>query len=197
MDASEPLSQVLAEARACTLCASVLPLGPNPIVRLSPKLRVLLISQAPGAIAHRKSIPYLDPSGVRLRDWLGVDEERFYESGEFGILPMGFCYPGKALGGDSPPRPECAPTWHAALLSAAPKPKLTVLIGAFAQAAYAGVPRGQSLTKTVRAYEAQLAHGRIALPHPSPRNGIWLRKNPWFEAEVLPVLRGVVGAALE
>ncbi len=161
-------------------------------MRLSPKLRILLISQAPGAIAHRKSIPYLDPSGRRLREWLGVDEARFYESGEFGILPMGFCYPGKAKGGDLPPRPECAPEWHARLLRHAPKPVVTVLIGGYAQAAYLGDRREKTLTDTVRNFEAYLPT-YLPLPHPSPRNNIWLAKNPWFGAEVLPVLRGLVG----
>ena len=193
--AAEPLAQVLAQARACTLCAPVLPLGPNPIVRLSSALRILLVSQAPGAIAHRKSIPYLDPSGTRLRDWLGVDEATFYESGEFGILPMGFCYPGRAGGGDAPPRPECAPTWHRRLLAAAPVPRLTVLIGAYAQAGYLGERRAHTLTDTVRAMSQHLARGVAPLPHPSPRNNVWLARNGWFEAEALPLFRAAVAAA--
>ena len=191
----ESLATALAAAHACRLCEPYLPLGPNPIVRLSPKLKVLLVSQAPGAIAHRKSVPYLDPSGRRLREWLGVDEAAFYESGVFGILPMGFCYPGKAGGGDAPPRPECAPTWHERLLAAAPRPTLTVLIGAYAQAAFLGERRRKTLTATVRDFRAYWPEV-LPLPHPSPRNNLWLRRNPWFEGEVLPPLRAVVAAAL-
>ncbi len=188
----DALAAGLAAAHSCRLCEPHLPLGPNPIVRLSSKLRVLLVSQAPGAIAHRKSVPYLDPSGRRLRNWLGVDERRFYESGEFGILPMGFCYPGKAAGGDMPPRPECAPEWHARLIRLAPKPLVTLLIGGYAQAAYLGERRHKTLTSTVRHFRDYLPE-YLPLPHPSPRNNIWLAKNGWFEEEVLPVLRELVG----
>ena len=153
------------------------------------------MSQAPGAIAHRKTVPYLDPSGRRLRDWLGVDEDAFYGSGHFGILPMGFCYPGKAGGGDAAPRPECAPLWHKRLLALAPKPAVTVLIGAYAQRAYLGKRRKRTLTETVRNFGEYLGDGYLPLPHPSPRNNIWLRKNPWFETEVLPTLRRLAGPA--
>lgn len=187
----ETLAEALAAAHHCRLCEAHLPLGPNPIVRLSPKLKFLLISQAPGAIAHRKSIPYLDPSGRRLREWLGVDEARFYGSGEFGILPMGFCYPGKAKGGDAGPRPECAPMWHERLLRLSPKPVVTILIGGYAQTAYLGQARAPTLTATVRDFGAYLPQ-YLPLPHPSPRNNIWLARNPWFEAEVLPALRGII-----
>ena len=170
-------------------------MGPNPIVRLPPKLKILLVSQAPGAIAHRKSLPYMDPSGRRLREWLGVGETEFYESGHFGILPMGFCYPGKAGGGDAPPRPECAPTWHARLLGLAPKPVLTVLIGAYAQKAWLGKRRERTLGATVRGFRKYWPEV-LPLPHPSPRNNVWLRKNPWFGDEVLPALREVVAGAI-
>ena len=194
-DVRESLAEGLAVARACRLCEEHLPLGPNPIVRLTPKLKILLVSQAPGSIAHRKSLPYMDPSGRRLREWLGVTEEQFYESGHFGILPMGFCYPGKAGGGDAPPRPECAPTWHDRLLGLAPKPALTVLIGAYAQKAWLGARREKTLGATVRNFRAYWPEV-LPLPHPSPRNNIWLRKNPWFEEEVLPALRGAVAEAV-
>ena len=146
------------------------------------------MSQAPGRIAHEKSVPYLDPSGRRLREWLGVDEEAFYESGRFVIFPMGFCYPGKAGGGDAPPRPECAPAWHQRLWDALPEVGLTVLIGGFAQQRYIGRRRRRSLTETVRAYREYLPKF-FPVPHPSPRNNIYLRRNPWIEAEVLPELR--------
>ena len=194
-DVAETLAEGLAAARGCRLCEEHLPLGPNPIVRLTPKLKILLVSQAPGAIAHRKSLPYMDPSGRRLREWLGVDEEQFYESGHFGILPMGFCYPGKAGGGDAAPRPECAPTWHGRLLRAAPRPLLTVLIGAYAQEAFLGRRRRKTLTATVRDYRTYQPQF-MPLPHPSPRNNIWLGRNPWFGAEVVPALREVVAEAL-
>lgn len=187
----EDLTAGLVAARACRLCEAHLPHGPNAIIRLTPKLRILLVSQAPGAIAHRKSQPYMDPSGRRLRDWLGVDEMQFYESGYFGILPMGFCYPGRAGAGDAPPRPECAPTWHDRLLGLAPKPALTVLIGAYAQKAWLGSRRASTLGATVRGYKAYWPDV-CPLPHPSPRNNIWLRRNPWFETEVIPTLRGAV-----
>ena len=194
-DVAETLAEGLAAARSCRLCEEHLPLGPNPIVRLTPKLKILLVSQAPGAIAHRKTLPYMDPSGRRLREWLGVDEEEFYGSGHFGILPMGFCYPGKAGGGDAPPRPECAPTWHTRLLGLAPKPVLTVLIGAYAQEAWLGKRRERTLGATVRGFRKYWPEV-LPLPHPSPRNNIWLRKNPWFEEEVLPALRGAVREAI-
>ena len=194
-DVAETLAEGLAAARGCRLCEEHLPLGPNPIVRLSPKLKILLVSQAPGAIAHRKSLPYMDPSGRRLREWLGVGETEFYESGHFGILPMGFCYPGKAGGGDAPPRPECAPTWHARLLGLAPKPVLTILIGAYAQKAWLGKRRARTLGATVRGFREYWPE-MLPLPHPSPRNNIWLRRNPWFEEEVLPALREAVAEAI-
>lgn len=182
------LRRTVAEIRACTLCAPALPLGPNPIVQAEPEARIVLVSQAPGRIAHEKSVPYLDPSGRRLREWLGVDEEAFYGSGRFVVFPMGFCYPGKAGGGDAPPRPECAPAWHERLWAALPEVGLTVLIGAYAQRRYLGERRRRSLTETVRAYREYLPEV-LPLPHPSPRNNRFLERNPWIESEVLPTLR--------
>ena len=182
------LARTVADIRACTLCEPHLPLGANPIVQADPAARIVLVSQAPGRIAHEQSVPYLDPSGRRLRDWLGVDEETFYGSGRFVVFPMGFCFPGKGKGGDLPPRPECAPTWHERLWAALPPSRLTLLIGGYAQERYLGERRRRTLTETVRHYRDYLPE-YLPLPHPSPRNNIFLARNPWIEAEVLPELR--------
>lgn len=192
-DLSAPLHQTLADIRACRLCEAHLPLGPNPIVQAAPEARIVLVSQAPGRIAHEKSRAYLDPSGRRLREWLGVDEAQFYDSGRFVVFPMGFCYPGKAGGGDAPPRPECAPAWHERLWEVLPEIALTVLIGGFAQARYLGKRRRRTLTETVRAFDDYLPE-YFPIPHPSPRNNIYLARNPWIEARVLPELRRRVAA---
>ena len=189
------LAATLRDIRACRLCEAHLPLGPNPIVRADPRARIVLVSQAPGRIAHVKSLPYDDPSGVRLRDWLGVDEEEFYESGRFVVFPMGFCYPGKAGAGDAPPRPECAPAWHERLWSALPPTAFAVLIGGYAQRHYLGARAAKTLSQTVRDYRDHLPR-YFPIPHPSPRNNIFLRRNAWFEAEVVPELRARVRAEL-
>ena len=193
---AETLAQTVADIRACRLCEQHLPLGPNPIVQAMPEARIVLVSQAPGSIAHRKTLPYQDPSGVRLRDWLGVTEEEFYESGRFVIFPMGFCYPGKQGGGDAPPRPECAPAWHERLWRSLPPVDLTVLIGAYAQKHYLGKTRKKTLTATVQAFEEYLPT-YLPIPHPSPRNNIWMRKNAWFEERVVPELRRRVRASMK
>lgn len=185
---SHPL---LDRARACAVCAGHLPLGANPIFRIHPEARIALISQAPGRLAHQSSVAWDDPSGRRLRDWLGVSEEEFYESTTFAVLPIGFCYPGKGKGGDLPPRPECAPLWQESLLRMMPRLQLRLLIGAYAQAHYLGDRRGKNLTETVRNYPAYLPDF-FPIPHPSPRNGIYLRRNAWFEAENVPHLRRLV-----
>lgn len=181
--------QILATtARHCRICEPALPLPPNPIFKVEPGVRILLISQAPGRLAHESGTPYLDPSGVRLRDWLGVDKATFYDTPFFGILPMGFCYPGKAKTGDLPPRPECAPQWHNALLRMMPNVQLRVYIGQYAQHHYLGKRRVHNLTETVRAYENYLP-GEWPLPHPSPLNNRWLSRNRWFESAVIPRLQ--------
>jgi uracil-DNA glycosylase len=181
----------LREARNCTVCAEHLPLGPNPIFRVHPEARIALISQAPGRLAHLSSVAWDDPSGRRLREWLGVDEETFYHTAHFAVLPIGFCYPGKGKGGDLPPRPECAPLWQDPLLRMMPKLRLKVLIGAYSQANYLAGRRKRNLTETVRQFRDYLPE-YFPIPHPSPRNGIYLRRNPWFEDEVVPVLQGKV-----
>lgn len=185
---------LLDEVLACTLCQD-LPLGPRPILQLDPRARLLIASQAPGRRAHASGIPFDDASGDRLRDWLGLSREQFYDARQVAILPMGFCYPGKGRGGDLPPRRECAATWRAPLLAQLPRLELTLVIGRHAQAWH--LPgRKATLTEVVRQPEA-FGPALWPLPHPSPLNNLWLRRNPWFEAEVLPRLRARVRELLE
>lgn len=182
--------------RACTECAAHLPHGPRPIVAASPESRIVIIGQAPGRKVHETGIPWDDPSGDRLREWMGVDDETFYDARRVALVPMGFCYPGKGKSGDLPPRPECAPLWHEPLLDAMPGIRLTLVVGAYAQDRYLGERAHPTLTETVHDFEAFLDDRRLPLPHPSPRNNLWVRRNPWFEAEVLPALRRRVNEAL-
>ncbi len=190
------MEKVLKEIRDCSLCAKDLPLGPNPVVQMSSKSRIVIIGQAPGTKVHKSGIPWDDQSGKRLRNWLGVNEAQFYDPAIFGIVPMGFCYPGKGPSGDLPPRKECAPAWHDLLFSFAKNVELTLLIGQYAQQYYLGNTRKKSLTETVKNYEEYLPKFMV-LPHPSPRNGIWLRKNPWFDSEVIPELKGIVSTLID
>ena len=187
---------LLAEVRACRLCEAHLPLGPRPVLQASLQSRLLIVSQAPGRKVHETGIPFNDVSGDRLREWLGVDKSVFYDADRIAIVPMGFCFPGTGKGGDLPPRPECAPTWHPRLLPRLAQVRLTLAIGQYAQAGLLGERRGRTLTDTVLAWPEHLARGVLPLPHPSPRNRLWLTRNPWFEAELLPVLRERVAAAL-
>lgn len=182
------LDRLLAEVRACRLCEAQLPLGPRPVLRVSPTARVLIVGQAPGTRVHETGIPWNDPSGDRLREWLAVDRETFYDESRIAIVPTGLCYPGRKGGGDAPPRPECAPRWHPPLRAAMPRIELVLLIGQYAQAYYLGARRQATLAATVRAH-AEYEPRFLPLPHPSPRNRLWLRRNPWFEAEVVPHLR--------
>lgn len=181
--------------RACRVCAAHLPLGPRPILRVDPELRVLITGQAPGTRVHATGLPWNDPSGERLRAWLGVDRDTFYDLGRFGVMAMGFCYPGRGRSGDLPPRPECAPLWHARIRAQLPRLRLTLLIGRYAQIHYLGT-RAQTLETTVRRWADFSAEGWFPLPHPSPRNTRWLGQRPWFETEVIPALRTAVAAAL-
>jgi len=191
------LDETVAAARACALCAEPLPLGPRPVLRARETARVLIIGQAPGTKVHATGLPWNDPSGDRLRDWMGVDRDTFYDDNRVAIIPMGLCYPGRQpRGGDAPPRPECAPTWHPPLLAGLPNVALTLLVGQYAQARYLGDRRGATLAETVRGFPATLEDGLLPLPHPSWRNTAWLRRHPWFEAELLPVLRERVAALL-
>ena len=191
----EDFEGLLAQVQGCTVCAANLPHSPRPIVRVSPTARLLIVGQAPGRRVHETGIPWNDPSGDLLRQWLGMTREQFYDVSRIAIVPTGLCYPGTVKGSDLPPRPECAPLWHPPLRAAMRGIKLTLLIGAYAQAYYLGKRRGRTLADTVHAWRDFLPD-YFPLPHPSPRNRRWLKQNPWFEAEVLPVLRERVGAAL-
>ncbi|MCH7935923.1 MAG: uracil-DNA glycosylase family protein [Proteobacteria bacterium] len=183
------LEDLLSEIRACRLCARHLPLGPRPVLRASATAKLLIIGQAPGTRVHESGIPWDDASGERLRDWLQMTPEVFYDEARVAIVPMGFCYPGRnESGGDNPPRPECAPEWHQKLLNLIPQVKLTLLVGLHAQKHYLGKTRKSTMTETVRAWRQTLPRF-LPTPHPSWRTTGWLRKNPWFEAEVVPELR--------
>ena len=186
---------LLERIRACSLCDGKLPLGPRPVLRAHPAARLLVVSQAPGLRVHESGIPFNDASGIRLRGWLGLEREAFYDESRVAIVPMAFCYPGRGESGDLPPRPECAAAWHAHLMPGLPQVRLRLLVGHYAQAHYLGNVRGRTLTDTVRAFRDYLP-GTLPLPHPSPRNQVWFRANPWFEAELVPVLREHVAAAL-
>lgn len=192
---SEPLDALLARIRACRLCAAHLPLGPRPVLRARDSARLLVVGQAPGTKVHESGVPWNDASGIRLRHWLGVERDAFYDEQRVAIVPMGFCYPGKGETGDLPPRPECAQTWHPQLLPKLPKVQLTLLIGQYAQQHFLGARRGKTLTDTVREFRRFLPD-TIPLPHPSPRNQLWLKVNPWFETELIPILRQQVAAVL-
>lgn len=191
------LEEAAAAARACTLCAAALPLGPRSIFRVSPTARLLIVSQAPGTRAHESGIPWEDAAGDRFREWLGLDKARFHDAARVAILPMGFCYPGRLpRGGDAPPRPECAPLWHPRLLPPMRNLRLTLLVGRYAIAGRLGARAAARLEETVRDFPIQLAQGRFVLPHPSWRTKVWAARRPWFAEEVLPALRRAVAAAL-
>ena len=189
------LPLLLSEIRACRLCEKYLPHGSRPVVQASASSRLLIVGQAPGRRVHETGIPWNDPSGDRLRAWLGIPRELFYDERCIAIVPTGFCYPGKGKSGDLPPRPECAPAWHPHLLAAMPEVQLTLLIGRHAQEYYLRENGKATLTGTVAAYEDYLP-SHFPLPHPSPRNQAWWKANPWFEREVLPALRRRVASLL-
>ena len=195
MPRPQSLRKLLAEIRACEICAEHLPEGPRPVLAAHRDARLLIIGQAPGARVHASGVPWDDPSGERLRDWLRVDRDTFYDARRIAIVPMGFCYPGKGRSGDLPPRPECAEAWHDALLERMPNVIMTLLLSQYPHARYLGGRRKRTVTDTVRAWRDYTPRFP-PLPHPSPRNNIWLRKNPWFEAEVLPAVRRRVRDAL-
>jgi uracil-DNA glycosylase len=188
------LDKLLRDVRACRVCETQLPLGPNPVLRAAHTARILIIGQAPGTRVHASGIPWNDPSGDRLRDWLQLDRKLFYDEHTVAIIPMGFCYPGKGKSGDLPPRSECAPLWHERLLLQLPGLQLRLLVGKYAQDYYLGTKR-TSLANTVKNYRDYLPDF-FPLPHPSPRNIRWFRNNPWFETEVLPALRERVSGIL-
>jgi uracil-DNA glycosylase len=184
------LPSLLTQVRACTLCAAHLPLGPRPVLQMHASARLLIVGQAPGRKVHASGVPFDDASGERLRDWLGITRDQFYDARQVALVPMGFCYPGTGKSGDLPPRAECAPAWRAPLLSHLKKLRLTVVIGQYAMAHHLPNERG-SLTETVQAWQS-LGPTVMPLPHPSPRNNLWLKRNPWFELDLLPVLRARV-----
>lgn len=184
------------EISACRVCEAHLPLGPRPVVQIGAAARLLIIGQAPGTRVHASGIPWEDASGERLREWLGIDPETFYNPSQVAMMPMGFCYPGAVKGGgDLPPRRECAPLWHERIRGSLPDIRLTLLIGQFAQHRYLAASRRETLTEAVRR-AADMLPDFMPLPHPSWRSTIWMRNNPWFEADILPLLRKAVQGAL-
>jgi len=184
------LSDLLSSIGHCRVCEPELELGANPVVQAHADARLLIIGQAPGRRVHETSVPWNDPSGDRLRQWLAIDKQTFYDQKQIAIMPMGFCYPGKGKSGDLPPRKECAPLWHNALLEAMPNIELTLLIGQYAQNYYLK-DKPSTLTETVQHWQ-NWAPDYIPLPHPSPRNTLWLRRNPWFEEQTVPYIQNRV-----
>jgi uracil-DNA glycosylase len=189
------LAHLLDEIRGCRLCAEHLPHGPRPVVQAGPGARILIVGQAPGSKVHASGTPWDDDSGERLRDWTRLSRETFYDSDQIALVPMGFCYPGSGASGDLPPRPECAPLWHPPLLAALPNVRLTLLVGQYAQGRYWPKSLRPSMTAAVRNHAAG-PEGIMPLPHPAWRSRLWMANNPWFETDVLPVLRARVIAAL-
>jgi len=189
------LDALLAQIRACTACAPHLAHGVRPVVQAGAGAPILIAGQAPGRKVHMSGLPFDDPSGDRLRRWLDVDREAFYDSRKFAIVPMGFCYPGTGKGGDLPPRPECAPLWQDKLQAALPAIRLRLVIGQYALKWHLGDTRRRTLTETVKEWR-QHWPDILPMPHPSPRNQLWLKKNPWFEAEIIPELQQRVAALL-
>ncbi len=190
------MAALLQQVRACTACADELPLGPKPIVRAAETAHIMIVGQAPGRRVHETGIPWNDPSGDRLRSWLELDRTAFYDESRIAIIPTAFCYPGTGKNGDLPPPPRCAPLWHPRLREALPELKLTLLIGGYAQAYYLAEKRKATLSQTVQSWQEYLPQF-IPLPHPSPRNLAWFKKNGWYESEVLPQVRRMVHKALE
>ncbi len=179
---------LLESIRACTICKDDLPLGPRPILQFSASAKLLIVGQAPGRITQHKGVPFDDPSGDRLRDWLGVDRSTFYDATKIAILPMGFCFPGTGKNGDLPPRPECAPAWREPVLASLKSVELTLIIGRYAIDWHLPEYTGCTVTTAVRSW-ADVWPRQLILPHPSPRNNRWLKTNPWFEEEIIPALR--------
>lgn len=187
-------NNLLESVRECRICEKALPFGARPVLQINPRAKILIAGQAPGRRVHETGVPFDDASGDRLRDWLGVTREVFYDATKVAILPMGFCYPGTGKSGDLPPRPECEPAWRQQLMQHLNEVELTLVIGQYALKSH--LPRmKKNLTETVRAWE-EYGSGVIPLPHPSPRNNIWLKKNPWFAESLLPSLRRAVKNAL-
>jgi len=189
-DAMTSLARMLVDVRACTLCSEHLPLGPRPVLQLLETAQILIAGQAPGRKVHETGIPFDDASGDRLRGWLGLSRDDFYDPTKIAILPMGFCFPGTGSSGDLPPRRECAPQWRVPLLTPLKQLKLTLVIGQYASAYHLPEETG-ALTEIVRGWRKHWP-GIVPLPHPSPRNNLWLKRNPWFEETLIPVLQARV-----
>ena len=187
-------SSLLSDVRACRICEAELPFGPRPVLQLHPKARILIAGQAPGKKVHESGVPFDDASGNRLREWMGVTKEVFYDSEQVAILPMGFCYPGTGKSGDLPPRRECEQEWRNQLLEQLSALEMTLVLGKFAQQYHFGKSKS-SLTELVKSWKTYWPN-RVPLPHPSPRNNSWLRNNTWFEAELLPPLRKTISKIL-
>ncbi|MBD0831344.1 uracil-DNA glycosylase family protein [Aestuariibaculum sediminum] len=185
------MQHLIENIKQCTICKDKLPLNPRPVFTLDPESKIVIIGQAPGTKVHTSGIPWDDASGKQLRRWLDVSSEVFYNTKNFAIIPMGFCYPGKGKSGDLPPRPECAPKWHNILFNELKHVELILLIGMYAQNYYLKKEAKNTLTETVKNYNRYLPK-YLPLPHPSPRNRFWLNKNPWFEFEVVPALQQIV-----
>ena len=188
-------NSLLTQVSNCVICEPQLPLGARPVVQFNPSARILIAGQAPGLKVHKTGIPFNDASGQRLRQWLGLDKDDFYDATKIAILPMGFCYPGKGKSGDLPPRKECAPAWRAELLAALPNIKLTIVLGKYAQAYHLPHSKHLALTELVKSWR-EYWPAILPLPHPSPRNNIWLANNPWFERDVVPQLAQAVQSIL-
>ena len=185
--ASRGIKRLLDDVRACTICATALPHGPRPVLQMSRASRVLIAGQAPGRRVHESGVPFDDPSGERLRDWMGVTRDQFYDDRLVAILPMGFCYPGTGKSGDLPPRPECAPAWREPLLAQLKNVELTIVLGRYALS-YHLPGAGKTVTEAVLAWREHWPRV-VPLPHPSPRNQAWFKRNAWFENELIPKLR--------
>lgn len=188
------MKSLLSDIRNCRVCENFI--TPNPILSVSKDSKIIIIGQAPGRIVHETGIPWNDKSGNNLRSWLGVDTATFYDNKIFGLMPMGFCYPGKAKGGDLPPRAECAPIWHLKIVNYTKSVELIILIGQYSQSYYLKNEVKETLTDTIRNFQEYLPN-YFVLPHPSPRNNIWMAKNKWFEKEVLPSLKNKVTAIIK
>ncbi|MEZ2334702.1 uracil-DNA glycosylase family protein [Mucilaginibacter sp. RCC_168] len=185
------MHNILSEIRNCTVCKDFLPYLPRPIIQANGDSKILVIGQAPGRKVQDSGVPWDDASGNNLREWLGVDKQMFYNENIFALVPMGFCFPGSGKSGDLPPRPECAPLWHLQILRLMPEIKLTLLIGQYAQNYYLKMTAKGTLTETVESYKDYLPN-YIPLPHPSPRNNIWQKKNSWFKENLIPELKAKV-----
>ena len=186
------LKHLLREISECRLCEDHLPLGPRPVLQANSQAKILIAGQAPGLKVHETGIPFNDPSGDRLRDWMGIDKSIFYDDSKIALVPMGFCYPGTGKSGDLAPRPECAEAWREKLLSNLPEIKLTLVLGQYSQKYHLETSRKKNLTETVKSWKEFWKKGLLPLPHPSPRNNIWFKKNAWFEKEILPTLKSRV-----